>query len=99
MFRRKPREPFRLEVGLKGVESDVDSEFEFHLAMRTRKLIAEGLDPKTAREQALQRFGNLPAARAECLTIDRGRERALRRANWLGKLRQASRNGARRLCP
>ncbi|HEV8195001.1 MAG TPA: permease prefix domain 1-containing protein, partial [Gemmatimonadales bacterium] len=61
----------------------MDAEFEFHLAMRTRKLIASGLAPAAAREEALRQFGNLPSVRAECLTINHQRERAMTRANHL----------------
>lgn len=82
-----PRRVFRLEVGAKGVERDVDAEIEFHLAMRTRKLIANGMSPDQARQQALRRFGDLPKVRDQCLTIDQGRERAMKHADRFTNLR------------
>lgn len=82
-----PPRVFRLEVGAKGVERDVDAEIEFHLAMRTRKLIANGMSPDQARQQALRRFGDLPKVRDQCLTIDQGRERAMKHADRFTNLR------------
>lgn len=73
----RPPRPFRLEVGAKGVERDVDAEIEFHIEMRTRKLVAAGVDPATARAEALRQFGDLSAVRAQCLSIDHQRERAM----------------------
>ncbi len=84
---RRPR-TFRLEGGPARVERDVDEEIEFHIEMRTRRLIESGLDPASARTQALSRFGNLSAVRDECLDIDNKRERAMQRANHLEDLRQ-----------
>lgn len=80
--------PFRLEAGAKRVEQDVDAEIEFHLAMRSKKLAAEGLDPAVARERALALFGDLRAVRRECLLIDHERERSVNRRDYLGALRQ-----------
>jgi predicted permease len=84
---RRPR-TFRLEGGPARVERDVDEEIEFHIEMRTRRLIEAGLDPASARTQALSRFGNVSAVRDECLDIDFKRERAMQRANHLEDLRQ-----------
>ncbi len=88
MANKRTPGPFRLEVGAKRVEEEVDAEIEFHLAMRTRKLAAEGLEPATARERALQLFGDLQTVRRECLTIDNERERSMNRRDHLGALRQ-----------
>jgi predicted permease len=93
----KARRPFRLAAGAQRVANDVDAELEFHLAMRTRQLIAAGLDPAAARAQAEQLFGNLPAVRAECLTIDQAWERAVTRANQLDNLRQDATHALRGL--
>ena len=58
--------------------ADVDDELTFHLAMRVRDLEAQGLSPQAARAQADREFGDLPAIREACVTID---ERQSRRAN------------------
>ena len=79
---------FRLDSGSGRVERDVDEEIDFHIEMRTRRLVDTGLDPAAARAQALSRFGDLSAVRTECLTIDHQRERAMQRANHLEDLRQ-----------
>ncbi|HEY9479230.1 MAG TPA: ABC transporter permease [Gemmatimonadaceae bacterium] len=79
---------FRLDSGPRRVERDVDEEIEFHIEMRTRRLVGSGMDPTAARAQALHRFGDLSAVRSECLTIDNKRERAMKRANHLEELRQ-----------
>ena len=41
------------------VEQEVDEELAFHLEMRTRELVERGMDPKTARELALSRLGDV----------------------------------------
>jgi predicted permease len=83
-----PERRFRIDTGPHRVTRDVDEEIEFHLAMRITKLIAAGLDPAAARAEALRQFGDATAVRAECLTIDRDRERVMRRANRLSNLWQ-----------
>ena len=39
------------------VEQEVDEELALHVELRTRELIAGGMDPRTARETALRRLG------------------------------------------
>jgi predicted permease len=92
-----PGRPFRLEVGAKRVEREVDTEIEFHIDMRTRKLIKSGLTPAAAREEALRQFGDLSSVRTQCLTINHQRERAMTRANHLANLRQDAEFGVRTL--
>ncbi|MDQ6828268.1 MAG: permease prefix domain 1-containing protein, partial [Gemmatimonadota bacterium] len=82
------RRAFRLRSGPQYVERDVDTEFAFHIEMRTQKLTAAGLDPAEARAQAERMFGDMGAVRAECLDIDHQRERAVQRANFLEELKQ-----------
>ncbi|MDB4912300.1 MAG: permease [Gemmatimonadetes bacterium] len=79
---------FRIGVGAKHLERDVDQELDFHIAMRTQKLLATGLPPDAARAKALERFGDLRTVRDSCLDIDHQRERAMRRTNYLSNLRQ-----------
>src|SRR6185312_10265506 len=83
-----PDRRFRIDTGPHRVTRDVDDEIEFHLVMRVQKLIARGLDPAAARAEALRQFGDASAVRAECLTIDRDRERVMRRAHRLSDLWQ-----------
>ncbi|HEU5219900.1 MAG TPA: ABC transporter permease, partial [Gemmatimonadales bacterium] len=75
----------------------MDAELEFHLAMRVRKLIAGGYSPSAARDEAFRQFGDLAAVRAQCLTINHQRERAMTRADHLANLRQDVGYGVRTL--
>jgi predicted permease len=79
---------FRMDLGLRRVERDVDAELAFHLDMRARRLVERGLDPAAARAEALRRFGDWDGVRAELVTIDTQRERTVRRVNYLAELRQ-----------
>ncbi len=86
--RRGWRRVFRLDVGRDHVQRDVDEELAFHLAMRAEKLQRQGADAETAAGQARARFGDLPAIRAELLTIDHGKERAVKRGDWIHRFRR-----------
>jgi len=79
---------FRLGVGARHIERDVDQELEFHIAMRTQKLVGAGFAPDAARAKALERFGDIHTIRDSCLDIDHQRERAMRRTNYLSNARQ-----------
>jgi len=79
---------FRIGVGARHLERDVDQELDFHIAMRTQKLVAAGLSPDAARAKALERFGDVRTVRDSCLDIDHHRERSMRRTNYLSNLRQ-----------
>jgi predicted permease len=77
---------FRI-FGRRQVLREVDDELAFHLDMRARKLIDGGMDPDDARREAARQFGNLGAVRDSCVAMDQERERAMRRADFLGELR------------
>ena len=66
---------------------EVDRELSFHLDMRVRELIDQGLSPEEARRQALRRFGDYDESREACVVIDERRERRMRTA-WLAELTQ-----------
>ena len=57
--------------------SELDEELEFHLAMRTEELEAEGLGQDEARRRAETEFGDLEATRKYCRRQDR-----LKRRKW-----------------
>jgi putative ABC transport system permease protein len=69
-------------------KTDVDAELAFHLEMRTRELIDEGLPPERARAIAVQRFGDDNGPRQQCVEISQRRERRMARTEYLGELRQ-----------
>jgi predicted permease len=77
---------FRLSLGKRSIERDIDEELAFHLAMREDKLRRLGLAPDAAHVQAHERFGNAASVRDECLTIDRQYARELRLMEWLESL-------------
>ena len=66
-FRKFIRIPGRLSR----VNTDVDDELAFHIAMREARLQASGLDRAQARVRARERFGDLTAIRAECVASER----------------------------
>jgi predicted permease len=66
----------------------IDEELQFHFDRLVEDLIAGGLDPAQAREQARRRMGNLDDVRAECAAIETRRARAESLRRWLADLRQ-----------
>ena len=70
------------------VESDVDDEFRFHVQERIDDLVARGVDPGVAREDAVRRFGDIDRVKATCRTLADERERDMRRAEILTIVRQ-----------
>jgi putative ABC transport system permease protein len=67
---------------------EVDDELSFHIEMRARKLIAQGVAPEEARRRARERFGDVDRVRGPCIAMDLERERAMNRATLLADLRQ-----------
>ncbi|HJU64276.1 MAG TPA: ABC transporter permease, partial [Gemmatimonadaceae bacterium] len=79
------------------VEHEVDAEVAFHIEMRVRDLVARGMSFEAARADALRRFGDLQAMMATCRRIGEGRDRDMRRAEYLDELRQDVRYALRQL--
>ena len=69
-------------------QREVDDEITFHLEMRTRERVEAGADAGEAREQALHRFGDVAATRAETLAVAERRARQARHALYASELRQ-----------
>jgi putative ABC transport system permease protein len=92
---RAPR--LRSTLGRIPVRQEVDEELAFHLEMRTREYVEAGMEPAAARRAALRRFGDMEAVRRACRRIGEGRERDMRRKEWLGELRQDLAFAARQL--
>ena len=76
---------------------DVDSEVEFHLAMRIEELKARGYPEPDARAEAVRRFGDVIRARTELAHADRTRAEAQVRTAWLADLWRDLRFAAREL--
>jgi putative ABC transport system permease protein len=79
------------------LEQEVDEELAFHLEMRTRELVAQGMDPAAARAAALGRLGDLANVRRTCLDLGRRREREMRLTQWIHELRDDVKFGLRQL--
>ena len=90
------RRVLRLDVG-RHVERDVNQEIAFHIDMRTRKLVAGGMDPAEAAAKAIEQFGDVPAVRDECLTIGHDRERHMQWSDRISAIVQDARYAARAL--
>ncbi|HEX5475134.1 MAG TPA: ABC transporter permease [Vicinamibacterales bacterium] len=79
------------------VEREIDDELTFHVEMRTRELVARGLDPADARRLAIARLGTLADVRRACLDEGRRRDRAVRMTQWIDELRDDVRFALRQL--
>jgi putative ABC transport system permease protein len=69
------------------VEHEVDEELAFHIEMRARELIAQGVDPQSARETAISRAGDLVRLRRTCTDLGRRRDREMRLTQWIEEFR------------
>ena len=69
-------------------KADVDAELAFHVEMRARELIEQGVPPERARALALRRFGDYDSSRAACVEISKRRERRMARTEYMTELRQ-----------
>jgi predicted permease len=69
-------------------QADIARELDFHLEMRVRELVAQGMSESDARAAAERRFGSYQASMRECLAIDDRREDRMQRAQYWSELRQ-----------
>ena len=67
---------------------EVDEELEFHVEMRARELMAQGVAEGEARTAARHRLGDTPELRRTLRRAGKDRDRAMRRTEWLAELRQ-----------
>src|SRR5215831_13734785 len=79
------------------VGDEVDAELAFHVEMRTRELVARGMDPTAARAAAIAKFGDLDAVNAECRDIGTSTEREMRRTEYFAELAHDARFAVRQL--
>jgi putative ABC transport system permease protein len=69
------------------LDQEFDEEIALHIEMRTRELIAEGLDPADARAMAIKKMGDVARLKRDCVDLGRKRDREMRVALWLEELR------------
>src|SRR5215216_2005551 len=68
--------------------ADVDDELEFHLRERIDDLIARGLTPEAARDEAKRSFGDMQQVKDTCITLAEYMESDMRRSELVGIARQ-----------
>jgi putative ABC transport system permease protein len=69
------------------LDREVDEEIAFHIEMRTRELVEQGIDAKAAREIVLARLGDLSRLKRTCEDLGRKRDRETRMTQWLEEIR------------
>jgi predicted permease len=74
------------EVFQPPVDQRVANELAFHIEMRTREMIAQGVAPDVARRMATERFGDIDSVAAELNRLERGTDRTVRRARYVAEL-------------
>ena len=79
------------------IDQEIEEELELHIEMRTRELIARGIDPAVAREQAIERMGHLASLKQTMSDLGRKRDREMRISLWLGDLRSDLKYACRQL--
>jgi putative ABC transport system permease protein len=79
------------------VDREVDEELAFHLGMRAELYQAAGMDPQTARDLALRRFGDVDEVRTRCISLGHERERRMKRLEAWQTAQQHARYALRRL--
>ena len=70
------------------VRADVNDEFQFHVQERIDDLVARGMDPRAAREEAIRAFGDIDNVKSTCRDIAEEQEAEMRRSDTLGILQQ-----------
>jgi putative ABC transport system permease protein len=68
------------------IDQEIDEELALHVEMRTRELVQRGVDPKTARELALSRLGDIARLKRTMTDLGRKRDRDMRVTQWLEEL-------------
>ena len=91
------RRAFRLALGRRRIDADVDDEVAFHLDMRASELIAQGWTPEAAREEAQRRFGNLRQWSTAMAMVDRAHTGRRQRSEWLAGIMRDIRYTSRAL--
>jgi putative ABC transport system permease protein len=79
------------------LDQEIDEELAFHIEMRTRELIARGIDPAAAREQAFSRLGDVRQLKRACMNIGKKRDREMRLTQWLEEFADDARFSIRHL--
>jgi putative ABC transport system permease protein len=69
------------------LDREFDEEIELHIEMRTRELVAGGMEPTEARAAAIRKMGDVRGLKRECVDLGRKRDREMRVTLFLEELR------------
>jgi putative ABC transport system permease protein len=70
------------------LDQEFDEEIALHIEMRTRELMAGGMDPTAARALAIKKMGDVATVKATCVDLGRKRDREMSMTLWLEELRE-----------
>ena len=84
----EPRWRRYLRFWRSNVAQDVDDEIAFHVQEKIDELVAAGLHPLAARDEALKQLGDLDRIKHTCRTLASERETEMRRIEFLDAARQ-----------
>lgn len=70
------------------VTADVNDEFQFHVEEYVDELVARGIDPRIARDEAMRRFGDIDQVKLTCTTLAEAQETGMRRSEFFGRIKQ-----------
>lgn len=73
---------------------EVERELAFHVEMRVREYIAQGMNADEAKRRAISRFGDIADVKAVCRSLGRQRERNMKRSALVSEFRQDLRHAA-----
>ncbi len=79
------------------IDQEIDEELALHVEIRTRELIARGMDPKSAREAAIGRLGDIATLKKTMRDLGRKRDREMSVTLWLDELRGDLKSAFRQL--
>ena len=79
------------------IDDEIEEELDLHIELRTRELIARGMDPAAAREMAIRRLGHLTSLKRTMTDLGKKRDREMHISLWLGDLRDDLKYALRQL--
>lgn len=91
------KKTFRTSDARPNEPRDVRDEIEFHLAMRTKEFIEQGLAPDAARKAARASFGDVETIESALADERSARQRTLDRREWFSSVREDIRLSLRAL--
>src|SRR5262245_51281146 len=91
------KKSFRLSDSRPDANGDVDDEVAFHLEMRAREFMEQGMSAEDARRKAAAAFGDVRSIRGDLRTERTARNTERRRREWWDGLRMDARYALRTL--